>query len=89
MTAVTHCTNDKLRRLQEHLKDNGVLSVANARYASKTFGALFEWILCVLAVSVGHPIIHLASSPEMIKVLAGAGNLHVDACDEVSIVELS
>jgi hypothetical protein len=84
-SSVSICCDGKLERLQQHLKDNGVLSVSNARYASKTFGALFEWVLCILTVSSGRAIIHFATSAEMIDLLASSSNLQVDICDEVRV----
>ena len=86
MTSITSCSASTLARLQQHVKDNGVMSLANAQYASKTFGALYDWVLCMLEVSSGRAIIHYASSPEMIRTLAtcsGEGGLKVDICDEV------
>lgn len=84
MAAVKSCSPIVLDRLQRHVKENCVLSTANARYASKTFGALYEWVLCVLTINIGRPIIHFATSPKMIKILAKASNLEVDILDQVT-----
>jgi hypothetical protein len=94
---VSTCSPLQLKRLQKHIKENNVLSVANARFASKVFGALFEWVLCILAASCGRAVIHCATSSDMINLLATSSPssnekrsmftmftpLQVDICDEV------
>lgn len=66
-----------------HVKENGVLSSANAHYASKTFGALYDWVLSVVAACSGESAVHLATSPEMIRVLSSASDLDVDLPNKV------
>ena len=78
-------TGHKLTRLQLLIKENGILSIPNARFASKVFAALLEWVLGVFSVSCCKSVVHHAKSSQMVKVLASRGDLVADVCDEVKI----
>lgn len=84
MTCVTSLSASTRERLQQHLKANGVMSTANARYASPTFGVLFEWVVSVFIACSGPASIHYASSPEMLAVLTAHSGVQVDIRDQVT-----
>lgn len=75
MTAVVSLSVQTRDRLHCHLKASAVMTAASARFASKAFGALFEWVVRVFeAACTGRAALHGAQSPEMVAVLAASNS---------------
>ena len=78
------CSEGKSCRLLSFLRENSIMTLDNARFASNTFAALFEWVIGIAAASLGPAVIHCVKSKAMIEALS-RHSCNLDTYDVVEI----